>query len=160
VKYWEGYGKIAFDAGKCIIHQPHPPGVPYPHSVVATPSSQSYPEVRDTNLRVPTAYAPMPSFTSLAADHSAGQRSLYTDCCLKIPMSLIRRRTSPSSTALRPINGKGDMTELSLPQSVMYGGPPPPASEEANSDYGYGQGLREEYREIKCCFSVTIRRDA
>ena len=33
-------------------------------------------------------------------------------------------------------------------------------SDSASSNTGQGGMLFEEYREIKCCFSVTIRRDA
>ncbi|KAK4687469.1 DNA polymerase zeta, partial [Tremellales sp. Uapishka_1] len=73
VRYWEGYGKIAFD----------------------------------------------PS-----------QRSIYTSCTLKIPLSLTKQSSS-------------QVPHLNITQA----------------SFG-GEGPVEEYREVKCCFSVTIRRDA
>jgi hypothetical protein len=84
----------------------------------------------------------------------AGQRSIYTTTTLKIPQSLTRQSISSSQThpshpptsQSRPPDSTGN---IALPASDM-------------SDAGSGVIVqeRESYREIKCCFSVTIRRDA
>ncbi|KAI9637874.1 uncharacterized protein MKK02DRAFT_23232 [Dioszegia hungarica] len=113
VRYWEGYAKIAFDAG---------------------------------------------------------QRSLYTSCTLKIPTSLTRlpprqpfstpplfglpKTAAPGPSGLSHPSLSA-VPDLSLPQSLIN---------TANGAVGAGgmaaMGSAEVYREIKCCFSVTIRRDA
>lgn len=90
VRYWEGYGKIAFDAG---------------------------------------------------------QRSIYTTCTLKIPLSLTRGAGAGGS-------GSGGGESFDAENASMDGlnGLAVVDNNKNNS--------REEYREVRCCFSVTIRRDA
>ncbi|KAK1924921.1 hypothetical protein DB88DRAFT_525546 [Papiliotrema laurentii] len=106
VRYWEGYAKIAFDAG---------------------------------------------------------QRSLTTHCTLKVPMSLIRSRASrpsntPGSLGTKPAAGVGQPPDFSLPQPLITTNIDMPSVGLKTPDSGIM--AREEFREIKCCFSVTIRRDA
>jgi hypothetical protein len=79
-----------------------------------------------------------------------GQRSIYTTTTLKIPQSLTRHPTT---------------THHQDPPPAPNGPNPsrPPVSQGEVSDTGSALGLalpQESYREIKCCFSVTIRRDA
>ena len=100
VRYWEGYGKIAFDAGKYLLP-----------------------------LRRTTA-------------NEVGQRSIYTTTTLKIPQSLTKHSN--------PHHGHG--------HSQGHGRPPDSDMSDAGS--GVLVQAQESYREIKCCFSVTIRRDA
>ena len=97
VRYWEGYAKIAFDAG---------------------------------------------------------QRSLTTHCTLKIPVSLMRTR-APRLPASGSLHAKAAVGPYELPDLAL----PQPLIETGSDGFGDFTG-REQYREIKCCFSVTIRRDA
>jgi hypothetical protein len=73
-----------------------------------------------------------------------GQRSIYTTTTLKIPQSLTKHSN--------PHHGHGHG------QSQGHTNGRPPDSDI--SDAGSGVLVQESYREIKCCFSVTIRRDA
>ncbi|ORY24987.1 hypothetical protein BCR39DRAFT_545491 [Naematelia encephala] len=100
VRYWEGYAKIAFDAG---------------------------------------------------------QRSLYTTCTLKVPHTLTRRRphpsTTPGSTSTKAVPGSAHVPDLALPQPFI-------SQQERGGLSPLTRRKQEEDNEIKCCFSVTIRRDA
>jgi hypothetical protein len=103
VRYWEGYAKIAFDAGvwKCLVSMcPCQP-----------------------------------------ADPRTGQRSLYTSCTLKIPSSLVVPDLSLPGPLIPPVSGTTGF----------------PVAHDTASDHS---AAVETFREIKCCFSVTIRRDA
>lgn len=111
-----------------------------------------------------------------------GQRSLYISCTLKIPSSLTRLpprqpfATPPifglSKTAAPPppLHPIGLVPDLSLPQSLISsatnapqahstGDVPGPTPGDGTPNLGSTRS-GEVYREIKCCFSVTIRRDA
>lgn len=103
VRYWEGYGKIAFD----------------------------------------------PS-----------QRAMSILCTLHIPLSLTRHRpqrlanTNPANVSKSATSGPPQAPytpDLALPQQNMF-------NDGVGSDAGTVVG--EEYREMRCAFSVTIRRDA
>ncbi|RSH93990.1 hypothetical protein EHS25_006643 [Saitozyma podzolica] len=109
VRYWEGYAKIAFDAG---------------------------------------------------------QRSLYTSCTLKIPSSLSRLpRRQPFATPSQAVKAAAPAPPLVVPDLSLPGPLIPPVSgttgfpvaHDTASDHS---AAVETFREIKCCFSVTIRRDA
>ncbi|ORX33425.1 hypothetical protein BD324DRAFT_639734 [Kockovaella imperatae] len=88
----------------------------------------------------------------------SGQRSLTTSCILKIPVSLTRSRWVRSSATPLSHNGK-----LAASTNVDFALPQPMISDRPGGDVGSGvasdTGI-EDYRLIKCCFSVTIRRDA
>jgi hypothetical protein len=128
VRYWEGYAKIAFDAGvwECLVSM----------------------------------------CPSRPADTRTGQRSLYTSCTLKIPSSLSRLpRRQPFATPSQAAKAAAPAPPLVVPDLSLPGPLIPPASgttgfpvaHETASDHG---AAVETFREIKCCFSVTIRRDA
>jgi len=96
---------------------------------------------------------------------ATGQRALYTSCTLKVPMSLTRRREprytgTPHSNAAKSalLEGQAPIPDLALPQPLMTNAGV--MSDTASSDTGHGGMVAEDYREIKCSFSVTIRRDA
>lgn len=72
---------------------------------------------------------------------NVGQRSIYTTTTLKIPLSLTTR-PGPRALPAEP-----------LPLA-------PGADQQSDTGSGMGTAAVESYREIKCCFSVTIRRDA
>lgn len=83
VRYWEGYGKMAFDEG---------------------------------------------------------QRSTYISCTLKIPLSF-----TTGDYPLRQLGCDGELDNYEAKDGAVI---------------PVGVAVKEEYREIKCCFSLTIRRDA
>ena len=75
-------------------------------------------------------------------------------------MSITRRRETrytarPSTTTANPI---GPIPDVILSQSLLAGASG--ISDAASSDTGNEGVVAEEYRQIKCSFSVTIRRDA
>ena len=92
-----------------------------------------------------------------------GQRSLTTHCTLKVPLSLMRSRiprtsATPASLGTRAATAPGHPPDFSLPQPLIMTHTDSFAGRMATPDSEIY--AREEYREIKCCFSVTIRRDA
>lgn len=81
-------------------------------------------------------------------------------CTLHIPLSLTRHRpqrltnTNPANVSKSATSGPPQAPytpDLALPQQNMF-------NDGVGSDAGTVVG--EEYREMKCAFSVTIRRDA
>lgn len=82
-------------------------------------------------------------------------------CTLHIPLSLTRHRprhltnANPNNVSKSATSGPPPQApytpDLALPQQNMF-------NDGASSDGGTVIG--EEYREMKCAFSVTIRRDA
>ena len=77
-------------------------------------------------------------------------------------MSLTRSRPprpsgTPGSNATKAITGSGAVPDFSLPQPLIN--QPTESFGSRTPESGVLQ-QREEYREIRCCFSVTIRRDA
>ncbi|BEJ14700.1 hypothetical protein CspHIS471_0404670 [Cutaneotrichosporon sp. HIS471] len=103
VRYWEGYGKVAFEKG---------------------------------------------------------QSSLYTHCTLKIPLSLTRAqpaRTQGNTPAHDPTLAMTTVSDFHLPPSLAM------SSLAMSSNSGPSGPLHgtieEEFRVIKTCFSITIRRD-
>nr|XP_019042389.1 transcriptional regulatory protein [Kwoniella bestiolae CBS 10118]OCF21319.1 transcriptional regulatory protein [Kwoniella bestiolae CBS 10118] len=88
-------------------------------------------------------------YAKIAFDQN--QRSMYISCTLHIPLSLTRHKPRHLSAAPTPNPSKSAYPvpplDLALPQSY--------AADGASSD----NGVLDEFREIKCCFSVTIRRD-
>ncbi|WWD16065.1 hypothetical protein CI109_100490 [Kwoniella shandongensis] len=92
-------------------------------------------------------------YAKIAFDPS--QRSMSMSCTLHVPISLTRHRprhlsaTPASQPAKSAASAPPYIPDLALPQSIF--------SDGASSDAG---GSGDEFREIKCCFSVTIRRDA
>ncbi|WVR05463.1 hypothetical protein IAU60_002479 [Kwoniella sp. DSM 27419] len=84
------------------------------------------------------------------------QRSMSIACTLHIPSSLARHKpryltAAPSSHIVKSAYPAPPATPDNPPQG-LYGEAPSASASDA--------GAAEEYREIKCCFSVTIRRDA
>lgn len=83
----------------------------------------------------------------------AGQSHLYTYCTLKIPLSLTRAqqsRTQGNTPSVVPVSQHGSVPDLMLPQAAV--GPLGPSGQP-------GGTIDEEYRVIRTCFSMTIRRD-
>ncbi|WRT67288.1 uncharacterized protein IL334_004255 [Kwoniella shivajii] len=100
-------------------------------------------------------------YAKIAFDQN--QRSMYISCTLHIPISLTKLKPrripmSSSSNTHTPTlqqHSKSAQSipftpDLTLPQSVLYNDGNMSMSEN---------GFLEEFRELKCCFSVTIRRD-
>ncbi|KLT41722.1 hypothetical protein CC85DRAFT_312581 [Cutaneotrichosporon oleaginosum] len=85
-----------------------------------------------------------------------GQSSLYTHCTLKIPLSLTRAqpaRTQGNTPAHGPTLAMTTVPDLSLPSSLAM-------SSSSTGPSGPQHGtIEEEFRVIKTCFSITIRRD-
>ncbi|WOO85521.1 Regulator of drug sensitivity 2 [Vanrija pseudolonga] len=82
-----------------------------------------------------------------------GQSHLYTYCTLKIPLSLTRAqqsRTQGNTPSVVPVSQHGSVPDLMLPQAAV--GPLGPSGQP-------GGTIDEEYRVIRTCFSMTIRRD-
>ncbi|OCF36455.1 transcriptional regulatory protein [Kwoniella heveanensis BCC8398] len=92
-------------------------------------------------------------YAKIAFDQN--QRSMSISCTLHIPSSLARHRprhlsATPSSHIAKSAYPAPPATpDPSLPSQVLYN--------DGASDYNNGG---EEFRELKCCFSATIRRDA
>ncbi|WWC69308.1 uncharacterized protein I206_103246 [Kwoniella pini CBS 10737] len=91
-------------------------------------------------------------YAKIAFDQN--QRSMYISCTLNIPLSLTRLKPRYLSAAPTPQPSKSahpnppySIPELALPQSFH------------NDGMSSENGVLDEFREIKCCFSVTIRRD-
>ncbi|WVF72049.1 hypothetical protein IAT40_006861 [Kwoniella sp. CBS 6097] len=88
-------------------------------------------------------------YAKIAFDQN--QRSMSISCTLHIPSSLARHR--PRHLTANP---------LSHIAKSAY--PAPPATPDLSLPQVYNDGLsdygNDEFREIKCCFSATIRRDA
>lgn len=85
-----------------------------------------------------------------------GQSSLYTHCTLKIPLSLTRAqtaRTQGNTPAVGPSLAMSTVPDLTLPSSLTMS-----SSNSAPSGPVHGT-IEEEFRVIKTCFSITIRRD-
>ncbi|BEI83880.1 hypothetical protein CcaverHIS002_0404840 [Cutaneotrichosporon cavernicola] len=103
VRYWEGYGKVAFEKG---------------------------------------------------------QSSLYTYCTLKIPLSLTRAqpaRTQGNTPAHGPTQAMTTVPDFHLPPSLAMSSL---AMSSNSGPSGPQHGtIEEEFRVIKTCFSITIRRD-
>nr|XP_018263674.1 transcriptional regulatory protein [Kwoniella dejecticola CBS 10117]OBR85832.1 transcriptional regulatory protein [Kwoniella dejecticola CBS 10117] len=90
-------------------------------------------------------------YAKIAFDQN--QRSMYISCTLHIPLSLIQHKPRHLSAAPTPQPSKSahsnppySTSDLSLPQSF-------------HNDVTMSENGIDEFREIKCCFSVTIRRD-
>ncbi|KAL1405487.1 hypothetical protein Q8F55_009121 [Vanrija albida] len=83
-----------------------------------------------------------------------GQSHLYTYCTLKIPLSLTRAgqqsRTQGNTPSVVPMTQTGSVPDLMLPQAAV--GPLSSSGQPAGT-------VDEEYRVIRTCFSMTIRRD-
>ncbi|WWC89876.1 uncharacterized protein L201_004804 [Kwoniella dendrophila CBS 6074] len=100
-------------------------------------------------------------YAKIAFDQN--QRSMYISCTLHIPLSLTRykpRHTS-SSTGPTPSQSKSahplppySSSDLTLPQSYLNNHHDITMNSSDNA-----LSTEDEFREIKCCFSVTIRRD-
>ncbi|OXG21591.1 transcriptional regulatory protein [Cryptococcus neoformans Tu401-1] len=98
-------------------------------------------------------------YAKIAFDPS--QRAMSILCTLHIPLSLTRHRprhltnANPNNVSKSATSGPPPQApytpDLALPQQNMF-------NDGASSDAGTVIG--EEYREMKCAFSVTIRRDA
>lgn len=88
---------------------------------------------------------------------------MYTHCTLKIPLSLTRAqpsRTTTNTPAQPPTAAPGNVPDFQLPQSVTQS----LAMTSTQSTQSTGLTAptptnEEEYRVIKTCFSITIRRD-
>ncbi|WVQ69934.1 uncharacterized protein L199_008157 [Kwoniella botswanensis] len=87
-------------------------------------------------------------YAKIAFDQN--QRSMYISCTLHIPLSLTRHKPRHLSAAPTP-----------NPSKSAFPAPPPPdlALPQSFHDGASDNGMMDEFREIKCCFSVTIRRD-
>ncbi|CAD6581228.1 MAG: hypothetical protein TREMPRED_002944 [Tremellales sp. Tagirdzhanova-0007] len=68
--------------------------------------------------------------------------------------------SAPSSTAVKSVAAvsRASVPDLALPQSLVTGRGG--WSDAASPETDHPGMISEEYREIECCFSVTIRRDA
>ncbi|KAL0254071.1 hypothetical protein I308_101450 [Cryptococcus tetragattii IND107] len=97
-------------------------------------------------------------YAKIAFDPS--QRAMSILCTLHIPLSLTRHRpqrlanTNPANVSKSATSGPPQARytpDLALPQQNMF-------NDGVSSDAGTVVG--EEYREMRCAFSVTIRRDA
>ncbi|ODO10819.1 hypothetical protein I350_01417 [Cryptococcus amylolentus CBS 6273] len=103
-------------------------------------------------------------YAKIAFDPS--QRSFSIPCTLHIPFSLARHRPRHLSAVPLPAPSKSaasappslNVPDLALPQQGMY-------AESSGPSEGVDRGVNsigreEEFREMQCMFSVTIRRDA
>lgn len=82
---------------------------------------------------------------------------MYMHCTLKIPLSLTRAqpsRTQNNTPAHPPVVSSTNVPELALPQSLAM-----TAMGSSSGQSNQSIHLEEEYRVIKTCFSITIRRD-
>ncbi|ODN98452.1 transcriptional regulatory protein [Cryptococcus wingfieldii CBS 7118] len=103
-------------------------------------------------------------YAKIAFDPS--QRSFSIPCTLHIPLSLARHRPRHLSAVPLPAPSKSaasappslNVPDLALPQQGIYAESPGPSE---GVDRGVNSiGREEQFREMQCMFSVTIRRDA
>jgi hypothetical protein len=85
---------------------------------------------------------------------------MYTYCTLKIPLSLTRQQPSRTvnNTPAQPATlAMSTVPEFNLPQSITMTPMTPTAATGLMAPTALAP--EEEYRVIKTCFSITIRRD-